>query len=370
MIKVLHTIDTTGPGGAETVFINLVKGLDATKFKSVVAIRGPGWVCDTLRGHGIEPAFVQSSGGFNFSYLKELIDIIREHKIDVIQAHLLGSSLYSSMAGLICRVPVISTIHGFVDTNEKERLMSLKTKIINLGSKKNVFVSNQLREYFVKNFGFVAEKSMTIYNGVDTTVFYPRKDDSIRREYGIGPEHTVVGAVGNIRSAKGYDIFLKAAKIIHEQHPESRFIVAGQGSGKLYDELIQLRRSLKLEEVFHFIGFQNDAAKVFNNFDIFVLPSISEGFSISTIEAMACGLPIVVTKSGGPEEILQNTKTNIITEKTSPIDIANNITKFITKINKKNLKIAIVDESCETKFSLKKMVSSYSLLYEELTNII
>lgn len=363
MIRVLHTIDTTGPGGAETVFVNLAKGLDPKIYLSIAAIRGPGWVCDSLRTSGIEPVFLQSKGGFNFKYLSGLVDVIRKYKIDVIQSHLLGSNLYSSMAGLICKVPVISTVHGFVDADDKERLMWLKTKLINLGSSKTVFVSNRLRDHFVDIHGFSAKKSTTIYNGVDTSVFYPSKDDSIRNELGIGPEHIVIGAVGNIRPAKGYDIFLKAAKLVHDQHPECRFIVAGQGAGSLLDALLRLRKDLDLEKIFHFIGYHDKAAVVFNNFDIFVLPSSSEGFSISTIEAIACGLPVVVTKSGGPEEIVESIQCGILAEKDSSEDIADKMKCLINNIHQKTN-----HESMRTfnksNFSLEIMINSYCDLYD------
>ncbi|BHH86287.1 glycosyltransferase family 4 protein [Desulforhopalus sp. 52FAK] len=362
MIRVLHTIDTTGPGGAETVFINLVKGLDPEEFESVVAIRGPGWVQDSLKEKGIEPLFIQSRGGFNFKYLIELVRIVRQHKIDVIQSHLFGSNVYCSMVGLICQIPIISTIHGFVDTKDKERLMWLKTKLINWGSKKIVFVSDRLREHYVNKKGFSTGKSITIYNGVDTSEFYPQKDDCIRKELGFGPEHVVIGAVGNIRPAKGYYIFLKAAQLIYKQHPECRFIVAGQGTGKLYDDLLELRTKLGLNKVFQFIGFQNDASKVFNNFDIFVLPSVSEGFSISTIEAMACGLPVIVTKSGGPEEIVEH-DFNGLTVECSDRAISRAIDRLFVE---KELSSWIVKHSVESvsrNYCINSIFRSYQALY-------
>jgi hypothetical protein len=94
MIRVLHTIDTTGPGGAETVFINLVKGLDPNRFESFAAIRGPGWVSDNLRKHQIQPIFINTRGAFSLKYLYGMIRIIKFLKIDVIQSHLFGANLY------------------------------------------------------------------------------------------------------------------------------------------------------------------------------------------------------------------------------------------------------------------------------------
>ncbi|MBE0501805.1 MAG: glycosyltransferase, partial [Desulfuromonadales bacterium] len=328
MIKVLHAIDTTGSGGAETVFVSLVKGLDVEQFESIAAIGGPGWVCDVLRKNGVEPVFVKSKGSFNLHYLKALVQIVKEHKIDLIQSHLLGSNLYCSLAGLICRVPVISTIHGFVDVAEKENLVWLKSKLINIGSSRIVFVSDRLREHYVAKLGFSAKKSITIHNGVDLSTFYPDKNESLRRELGIGPQQVVIGAVGNIRKSKGYDVFLKAARLVYAQNPECRFVVAGQGAGVLFEELLQLRKELNLEGIFHFVGFQSDAAKVLNNFDIFVLPSITEGFSISTVEAMACGLPVIVTKSGGPEEIVADSIDGLMVSAGDPEGLAACCTKL------------------------------------------
>lgn len=363
MLRILHTIDTTGPGGAETVFINLVKGLDPDRYHSVVAIRGPGWVYDKLRTHNIEPLFIPSKGSFNLRYLLSLIRLIRREKIDFVQSHLLGSNLYCSLAGLICRVPVVSTFHGFVDATDGERLIGLKSWLINRGSRKIVFVSNRLREHYVEKLGFSSDKAVTIFNGVDTSVFFPNKGDSIRNELGLTPGNILIGAVGNIRPAKGYDVFLKAARLVHDRHPEARFLIAGQGSGGLYEDLLRLRKELGLEDVFHLIGFREDAAKILNNLDIFVLASSTEGFSISTIEAMACEVPVIVTRSGGPEEIVADRKNGILVECDSQ-SIAYALEEFFFNPILKQEFINNARKELDSKFSLEAMKESYQNIYD------
>jgi glycosyltransferase involved in cell wall biosynthesis len=193
-------------------------------------------------------------------------------------------------------------------------MIAIKSRIINLGSKKIIFVSEKLRTSFIQKYGFSATKSITISNGVDTSVFLPKYDDSIRKNLGLCGDHTLVGAVGNIRPAKGYHTFLKAAKLVRKKFPNCKFVIAGEGSGQLYEDLLCLRAKLNLTEHFVFLGFHEDASMVINNLDIFVLPSVSEGFSISTIEAMACNVPVVVTRSGGPEEFVTNGKNGIVVD--------------------------------------------------------
>lgn len=368
MIRVLHAIDTTGPGGAETVFLNLIKGLDSLRFKSFVVITGPGWVCDELRKNGIEPIFVQSRGGFNVQYFLALVRVIRKHKINLVQSHLLGSNLYCCLAGLICRTPVISTFHGFVDSSAKDRLMPIKARLINRGSSRIVFVSDRLREHFGRDYGFSRKKSVTIYNGVDTSVFQPAKDDSIRKELGLGPENVLIGAVGNIRPAKGYECLIEAARLVCDTYPDCKFVIAGEGSGALYEELLDLRKRLNLEESVFFLGFREDAAKVLNNLDVFVLSSVSEGFSIATIEAMACGLPVVATCSGGPEEIISNGENGLLVEVGLPGKIAAAIQmvyrdqRLSTTLSQAGARLATLS------FSVDAMVDGYQTLYGGLTN--
>jgi glycosyltransferase involved in cell wall biosynthesis len=361
MIRILHTIDTTGPGGAETVFVNLVGGLDKKRFQSFAAIHGPGWVYDSLLKKGIHTLSVKSSGPFDIKYLYQLLRIIKDYKIDVIQSHLMGSNLYCSIAGMIFRIPVISTFHGYVDKSENERYSFIKRNLINMGSNKIVFVSNHLRSHFVNQLFFSQPKSMTIYNGVDSNIFYPKKSNSIRAQLGIGPENLVVGAVGNIRPAKRYDLFLKAARIVYKKRPDCRFIVAGQVSGRLYYDLLKLRKDLGLTETFFFVGFQADAAKVFHNIDIFLLSSSSEGFSISTLESMFCGVPVVATRSGGPEEIVKNKKNGLLVECNEKkiaegiLELANNSYLYNT-IKSNNLKSI-------SYFNMQTMIKKYESIY-------
>lgn len=363
MIRILHTIDTTGPGGAENVFLNLVKGLDRNKFEPVVAIRGPGWVCDELKKIGINPLFINSKGSFNFIYLRELIGIIRRNSIDIIQSHLLGSNFYCSLAGIICGVPVVSTFHGFVDINGKERFSEIKCKIINRGSEKLVFVSNMLKNFYLEKKDYSARKSVTIYNGIDCSVFKPQRDDSIKNKLGLGPDNILVGAVGNIRPSKGYEYLLKAARLVVDKYPQFRFVVAGEGSGRFFENMLIFRDKMGLEKHFIFLGFEPDISKFMNNIDIYVLSSVSEGFSISTIEAMACGVPVIATRSGGPEEIITHMVNGILVETKNPDDLSKQIIKLISDDSLKKSLVKNSIDYVKKGYSIIELINNYSNLY-------
>jgi glycosyltransferase involved in cell wall biosynthesis len=366
MKNILHAIDTSGPGGAETVFLALASGLDPAQYRSYAVIKSEGWVAGQLRNAGLEPFFADARGSFNLRYLYQLVRIVRKYKIDIIQSHLFGSNVYCSLAGLICRVPVISVFHGAVDVNPSSKLLRTKFRILNRGSDRVVYVSHSLSATILKSGMAAAHKACVIYNGVDTLQFRPRPDRTIRRQLGLADSDIVIGSMGNIRRPKGYDVLLHAAAQLVSHSPHYKFLIAGDAQGRLYEELLQLRERLGLTRHVFFLGFRADVAHVLNNFDIFLLSSTSEGFSISTIEAMACGLPVVVTRSGGPEEIVTHGQNGLLVEAGSAPQIASAIDLISRDPHLRERLVLNARATVTGKFSMDAMINAYSRIYAGL----
>src|SRR5690606_9174567 len=154
----------------------------------------------------------------------QLIDIVRTHKIDLILSHLFGSNVYCSLAGLICRVPVISVFHGNVDVSPNDVLAKLKFKAISAGSSKIVFVSDHLRTEMMRRFNLKRENCATIYNVIPVQTFLPASNSEIRDELGLRQDDLLIGAIGNIRPAKGYDQLIHAAAILARRSDRYKFV--------------------------------------------------------------------------------------------------------------------------------------------------
>ena len=180
LCRILHTIDTTGPGGAETVFVALATWPMGANVHNIVAITGSGWVQDELRRRGMNAHVLEVSGSFDIRYLYGLVRLIRRYRIDLVQSHLLGSGVYCSLAGMICRVPVVSTFHGSVDFGSSEKKLALKVFSLNRGSSRCVFVSDSLRKEVVARCGISRRKAITIHNGIDAAVFTPNRNCALR----------------------------------------------------------------------------------------------------------------------------------------------------------------------------------------------
>ena len=365
MISILHVIDTGGPGGAETVFLHCATQLDRAKFSSTAVVGSDNWLASRVRESGLDPLIAPARGSFNVRYLRQLAAIAGKVKADLICAHLYGSAVYASLLGTARSIPVVSVFHGGADISAGDRFTSIKAAIVRNGSRKVVFVSESLREELKAPLKIPPARSVIIPNGVDTTAFRRGRDDSIRTALRLPPDAILVGAVGNVRPAKAYDNLMRAARALADRSDRFYFVVAGQHDGPLADELMRLRSRLGLESRFFFLGLRSDIQTVLHNLDVFVLSSSSEGFSIACVEAMACEVPVVATRCGGPEEILGQDCGVLVTP-----DNAGELANAIFRVSQQpelamSLTRAALKRARE-EYSLDAMLSKYEALYESV----
>jgi len=363
MTRVLHVIDTTGPGGAEAVFVELATRTQEAGFESLALVRGEGWVLDALRERGVPSRVLDARGSFNVKYLYSLIRLLGSERIDLIQSHLLGSNLYCALAALATKRPLVATFHGAVDFKANERFKSVKVALMNLGVSQYVAVSNSLKEALqLQN----VRPIKVMYNGVDERKYDRSRKHVLRQSLGLERSTLLVGALGNVRPAKAYDVLLKAARQVVESHPNVHFVIAGDDKNRQGAALRRLCLELGIEEHVHFVGFQPDTPSYLAELDVFALSSSSEGFSIATIEAQAVGLPVVVTRSGGPEEIVEDGVNGLIVDCCSPEQLASRIRLLVGNEGLRRELGRAGRESVRLRFSISEMVKRYQELYEGL----
>lgn len=363
MKTILHLIDTTGPGGAETVFTNLLRELQQTEFRNVVVLRGEGWVAEQVRRLGVTPHFIDSKGSFNLGYIKALRRMIIDEGVDLIHSHLLGSNVYGALVALICRKPMIATFHGAVDVAAGERFLRAKFSLIGFGASAIVCVSKRLQDELAARSALPAHKLELIYNGVDPKLFCKSPASGLKEELGLPPESTLVVSIGNIRPAKGYEYLVDAAVEMAELDPNVHFVVVGHQRAALFDKLNEKAAQATEHPRIHWLGFRDDVATILRQADIFLLPSTSEGFSISTVEAMMSGVPVIATRSGGPEEIIIDGETGKLIPIKDPSAIVSAI-QSLKDLAVRNRLAEQAKESAQSRFGLSNMLLAYQQLYQ------
>jgi L-malate glycosyltransferase len=164
--------------------------------------------------------------------------------------------------------------------------------------------------------GLPASMIRIIYEGIDLSL-YPKDPARLHRSPN---ELTAIGTVAHLSHEKGLNFLIEAASLIPNAKEKLRFVIVGNGD--CLPELKALAQAKGLRDIFQFVGFHTNISQYMNAFDIFALPSLSEGLSSSILEAMAASLPIVATKAGGIPELVQNGDNGLLVEPADPAALA------------------------------------------------
>jgi glycosyltransferase involved in cell wall biosynthesis len=410
MYTILHTIETGGPGGAETILLKLASQLDQTRFRSIVLLPRRGWLHSQLEKTNVPTFFVQSNAWYDLRLPRTLVALARREKVDLIHSHLPDQNFYSSLVRPLAGCKVVVTYHGSQQISEPsvlsrvilnnplaplgERVASvasrvrgsprgntivknyvehhtsslkaaLKLAVVKRRASAVVVVSDYLKQKLLAA-GFPSDRVIRIHNGIDPVDISEEARAGLRESLGCVNGTPLVGTVANIRESKGYDYFLRAARLVTDRMPEVRFAAAGEADPELSRRLFSLRQELELEKHVQFLGFRQDVDRLLAAFDVFVLPSVSEGFSLATVEAMAAGRPVIATRSGGPEELIEDGVTGFLVPRRDPESLAAKICELLTHpplaaALGQNARAAV-----QSKFALARMVDEYARVYEKV----
>jgi len=166
-INVLLIIETEGPGGAETVLLDIARYLDRNRFNPYVVLMRKGWLYDQLVKNDIPTEHIPSHRAWDLSFIKKLIRFCRRQKIDVIHSHFLGTNLYSCMAGVILRKPVVATFHNELDfSGWTVKYGPLKYFLVRTLAAKVVLVARFMVGDYKNKAKFPERKLVTVYNGI------------------------------------------------------------------------------------------------------------------------------------------------------------------------------------------------------------
>lgn len=362
---VMHLINTGGPGGAETVYVQLVRGLDPARWRSVPVLPNHEWMHEQLSADGLHPPVLRSRVPFDARYLARLALLVRRHRVGLVHAHFFGPAVTAGVLARLCGIPAVATLHGEGDLEAGGGYRRLKLALVRGGVRRLVFVSEPLRRFFLERTDTPVERTRVIPNGVDADRFAPGADRAVRAELGMDDGCFVVGAVGNVRAAKGYEGLLRTAALLRDRAPGVRFVVVGQLQGAEAERLIALRDGMGLADRVVFTGFRDDVHRVMRALDLFVLPSLREGFSIATVQAMAAGLPVVATRSGGPETIVDDGRTGVLVPPGDPVALAEAVLALRADPAARARLAEAARREAAGRFDVRSQVRAYEALYDE-----
>jgi glycosyltransferase involved in cell wall biosynthesis len=347
-------------GGSENMIAQIAPRLKMRGYNvRVLAFKGWGPVSEKLKGSGIECTALHGKGRFDLRILWRYFFYLMGNPPDLIIAFLYRAYIPTRIFGFLLGIQNISSVRGV------RKSMSLTNKFLDKITIPLSHViyscSEAVTDFLVRDLGIKRNNIVTIPNGIDVKSFSVKSDKNrILKDLGVIKGAKVVGTVSRLHEpTKGIKILLEAFNIIQGKVDSLLLIVGG---GKDEKELKQMAEKLKLKTLF--LGERNDVAEILPTMDVFVLPSLSEGFSVVILEAMACGIPVVATNVGSNREVVLDGKTGFIVEPGNPSKLAEKIKKLLgDKKMRKDLGKAGLKRVKEN-FSIDKTVDGIENLWK------
>jgi len=311
--KVLHVTFDMRIGGTEQVIKNLIAATDTTQFEvSILCIEEPiGPFGELLVNSGIKIDSFQRKNGFDRALIKEIRQYIKLHKINVIHCHQYTPWVYGVFASLFLNVKVVFTEHGrfYPDSGSwKRRLIN---PLLSLFTSHITAISEATKQALVEFEYLNAKKINVVYNGLSPQEPQVELVSSLCEQYNIKQDTVVFGTVARLDPIKNQTLLINAFHQVLVKEPNCKLFIVGDGEER--KKLERLVTELKINESIIFTGYITEPVNYMALMDVFLLPSLSEGTSMTLLEAMSLGKPCVVTNAGGNSEVIQNNHNGFVT---------------------------------------------------------
>jgi len=377
-ITIAHIISGLGAtGGVQKIVYDIASNLDIKSYKQVVfCLYEVGTLGNYLIEQGIPVYCLSGKSSPNplyfFSNLKTIWQLKKYflyENVHIVHTHEFFSGTIGRMAAIIAGVPIkILMLH--IEDSWKRKIHILVDRI--LAHWTDVIVTNS---YYVENFTVKFEKIShkkfdVIYNGIDTDrfIFSPAKRRSKRAELGLDNDTRVLSILSRLTEYKGHRFLIESLPEVLNQFPNLRLLIVGDETFDISftEEIRQLVKDLGCVKNVAFLGWQEDLVGILCATDIFVLPSLREGFGLVIAEAMATEKPVVAAKSTAIPEVVSDGKTGILV----PCEDSNSIAEAVLfLLNNPQISESMGKKGrkrVERYFSINAMVSGWDKLYSNL----
>lgn len=359
---VLHVMQVAG---AEMLVAEIIRRLASRIDPVVICLDAIGPLGEQLRVEGVEVLDVARRPGLDLRAPGRLAAIARRRRLEVLHAHQYTPFFYAALASLLVRPRprVILTEHGrhYPDIVSAKRRLANRLVLARLADRITgvcSFSNNGLHEQD----GFPLGRMQVIENGIDLARYQsPRDRTALRRGLSLLPNRRYVATIARFHPVKDHATLLKAFATVAAAVPDVDLLLVGDGP--LRPQLESNARDLGVSARVLFWGVRNDVADILAAADVFVLPSLSEAASITLLEAMASGLPVVATNVGGNPEMVRDGIDGLLTPRGDAPAMAKSILAVLNDPARAASLGASARERVRERYQLDRTVDRYFDLY-------
>ena len=308
----------------------------------------------------------RSYGWKSLQVARLLRDIIQCEQVSVVQTFFASSDLWGGAVARLSGVPVLISSRrdmGF----QRQWKHRLGYRLMGRVYDHVHTVSDAVRDYTIRQDRVPPANVVSIPNGVDLESLTGHFDSGFRARYGLEDASHLIVDVGSVKAVKGYDVLARVAAIVCQRFPRAVFVIAGALQDLAYYDLLrELIARLGLTLNVRFLGHIDPAFSLLQSSDVFCHLSRTDGLSNSLLEAMAAGLPCVLTRVGGNPEVVEDHGSGFLVSPDDPESSARRVIELLENAGVRRKMGARGRELIQERFTADQMVHQLMELYDSL----
>lgn len=375
-------------GGLESVMLVLNKQIVKKGHKVFIACSSPGVFFDQVKETKLEVLIIKTKWLkifkrklFPLLSLLTVINIIKKNKIDIIHSANFAAGLIGGIAGKICGIPTVISVHQEIYINRVFRtrnfikqfisdalfgiIMCMRKWAANLTGK--IIAVSDFVSQEIKQSKLGAKKIIVIPNAIEINAYnFTGNVQRVKEELSLGAHSFVVGYVGRLVSYKGVEYLINSFHLLKSEIENLKILIIGDGPERKHLEDLEVSKNFKKDIIF--TGFRKDIGKLLFCLDVFILPSLQEGFGNVVLEAMAMGKPVIATENVGCVSLFKDRNNIIVTKPADSKAIADAIT---TLYQDETLREKIAQNGrnfVEKQLSVSLWADKYLNIFSEMLN--
>ena len=360
-MNVFHVIGNLhkDSGGAQRIILGISKHTDKESIRnSILYFFGDGSLSESFPKEAKIEKVGKKEDVINKTF--SLRKLAHKKDIDVLHTHSPIARICTYMSGVHRSASVVvSTVHNQYDEYAPHWKMS--EYVLLRASDVVIAVSDKVHE----SVDFLSGNVETVHNGIEIDRFKNNKNNdpnNIRGEMEIGSSDKVIVTVGSLAEQKGHKYLIRAVDIAADKYEGENLLIVG--NGPLREDLESLAESCNNSNSIHFLGGRSDVAAILRGADVFVFPSLWEGFGLALLEAMYVGLPAVATDLDVFKEVVGDNVTYV--EPKNEHDLADKLLHILENYEEAKERAKKGKRLIEKKFTMRACAKRYQLLYGEM----
>ena len=377
---IAHLLHTLTRAGAELLAAELARKLKDRYRFVFICLDEIGPLGRILSDEGFDVVDLQRRPGVDLSVSRRVRRLVRQHKVALLHAHQYSPFFYAAtsrslLETLFGKPPILFTEHGrhFPDHRSLRRVVA--NKILLTRRDRVIAVGEFVKQALVENEGLSARRIEVIYNGIDPSKFgaavyngdrakATALREQVRAELRLKAGTPLVLQVARLHPVKDHVTAVAAMAYVVQEVPEAVLVLVGDGVEKR--RISAKAREFGLEHNIRMLGMRSDVPRFMVAADVFLLSSLSEGISVTLLEAMASGKPIVATDVGGNSEVVSHGKNGLLCRSSDPRDIGSSLTTLLRNPQLQSQMGRAGRERLLQTFTQEQMHAGYIRVYDQM----